>query len=621
MTHKNFRLMFTIYFITFGIIIALFGSLIGYQMQTVNIKEDINVKSEEAYIVKKFNIIKPSIERLDSIVNSLANNRALYDFIKSKTDESTKDVENIFYAIASSDSLIMQARYIDENGKEEVRVDRLNKQDAPFIVPASKLQDKSNRDYFQKASKIKTQKVWHSKLDLNVEHGKIEVPYRPTIRAAVPIYADKKFRGIVIVNMLTEQLLKNFRNSNVFNVYLIDKDGKFILNPDNKYSWNKYTGVQRNLSDDFPHGASQILEGKSKGKDFFAFHMNDVLQNEDNAILILKPKKDYEEQLFSSNLKTTALILILSILISIPLAMYASFTPSKLQKALVAANVELKRFSDIIDKHVITVTTKTNSIITSVSSAFTEISGYKKKELIGEKMNIVRHPDTKKEIFTDLWNTIASGKIWHGELKNKNKNGGEYWIEQDIVPIKDEKENIVSFMSISNDITAKKEIEKLSITDQLTGVYNRRKFDDSLEDEVQRATRYSQELSLIMIDMDHFKDVNDTYGHQVGDDVLIVTAKLINEHVRNIDIVGRYGGEEFVIICPNIGLEQAEKVAEKLRTGVQKYNFDEVGHKTISLGVAEFVEGDTPDSLVKKADTALYKAKNEGRNRVVKYEV
>lgn len=621
MTHKNFRLMFTIYFIAFGIIIALFGSLIGYKMQTVNIKEDINVKSEEAYIVKKFNIIKPSIERLDSIVNSLAKNRALYDFIKNKTEDSVKDINNVFYAVASSDSLIMQVRYIDENGKEKVRVDRLNKQDAPFIVPASKLQDKSNRDYFQKVSKIKTQKVWHSRLDLNVEHGKIEVPLRPTIRAAVPIYINKKFHGIVIVNMLTENLLKNFRNSNIFNVYLIDKDGKFILNPDNQYSWNKYTGVQRNLSEDFPHDASQILEGKLKGKNFFAFHINDVLQNEDNAILVLQPKKHYQEQLFSSNLKTTALILILSIMISIPLAMYASFAPSKLQKALVAANVELKRFSDIIDKHVITATTKTNTIITSVSSAFVEVSGYKKEELIGEKINIIRHKDTQKEIFKELWKTISSGKVWHGEIKNKRKNDGDYWLEEDIIPIKDEEENIVSYMAVSKDITAKKELEKLSITDQLTGVYNRRKFDDSLADEVQRATRYSQELSLIMIDMDHFKDVNDTYGHQVGDDVLIATAKLINEHVRNVDIVGRYGGEEFVVICPNIGLEQAEKVAEKLRAEVQKHNFDAVGNKTISLGVAEFVEGDTTDSLVKKADTALYKAKNEGRNRVVKYEV
>lgn len=363
------------------------------------------------------------------------------------------------------------------------------------------------------------------------------------------------------------------------------------------------------------------MEGQLRGEEFFAFPISDVLENEDNAVLVLKPKKDYEEQLFSSNLKTTIIILILSVLISIPLAMYASFTPSKLQKALVSANIELKRVSDIIDKHVITATTKTNSIITSVSSAFLNVSGYKKEELIGEKINVIRHPDTKKEVFADFWKTISSGKIWHGEMKNRTKSGNEYWVEQDVVPIKDENEKITSYMYISRDISAKKEIEKLSITDQLTSVFNRRKLDESLDEEVQRASRYSQELSLIMIDMDYFKDVNDTYGHQVGDDVLIVTAKLISEHVRNVDIVGRYGGEEFVVICPNIDIEQAEVVAEKLRTEIQKHNFEKVGTKTISLGVAEFVEGDTPDDLVKKADTALYKAKEEGRNRVVRYEV
>lgn len=620
MSHKNFRLMFTIYFITFGLVIALFGSFIGYQMQTVNIKENIDAKSQESFIVKKFNIIKPSIDRLDSIVRSLANNQALYAFIKENTDENTKNIQNVFFAITSSDKLIMQARYIDEKGQERVRIDRKNKEDAPFIVSGSELQDKSHRDYFIDTSSLKTQQIWHSKLDLNIEHGKIEVPFRPTIRAAVPIYVNNKFRGIVIVNMLTEELIRNFKNSNIFDVYLIDKEGNFIIHPNDRYSWNKYTGVNRKLSDDFPHSASNILAGKSKGEDFFAFNINDILHNEDDAVLILKPKKDYEQQLFSSNLKTTVIILILSILISIPLAMYASFTPSKLQKALLNANTELKRFADIIDKQVITATTKTNSIITSVSSAFVEISGFKKEELIGEKMNIVRHEDTPKEFFKDLWKTVSSGKIWHGELKNRTKNGGEYWIEQDVVPIKDENGEIVSFMSINRDITAKKELERVSITDQLTGVYNRRKLDESLGNEVERATRYPQKLSCIMMDIDHFKDVNDTYGHQVGDDVLVKTAKLISEHTRSVDIVGRYGGEEFVVICPDTDIEEACVVAEKLREEIEKFDFDVVGHKTMSLGVAGFVSGETPDDLVKKADSALYKAKNEGRNRVVRYE-
>ena len=620
MTNKNFRLMFTIYFITFGVVIALFGSLIGYQMQTINIKDNFDIKSQESYIVKKFNVIQPSIERLDTTVTALAQNSLLYEFITNPTQESKKDIQHIFHVIANSNNLIMQARYINAKGKEVVRVDRVNKQDAPFIVEDAALQDKSNRDYFQIVSKLKTQKVWHSKLDLNIEHGKIEVPYRPTMRAAVPIYIDDTFQGIVIVNMLMENLLKNFKNSNIFDIFLIDKDGNFILHTNNKYSWNKYTGTQRKLSTDFPYDASEILAGASKGKDFFAFNVNDILDNEDNAVMILKPKKDYEEQLFASNIKTTALILILSILISIPLAIYASFTPSKLQKALIVANDELKRFAEIIDKHVITATTKTNSIITSVSSAFVSISGYKKEELIGEKMNIIRHPDTQKNVFVELWNTVSNGEIWHGELKNRSKDGGAYWVEEDIVPIKDKNDTIVSYMAISNDITAQKELEKISITDKLTGMYNRRKFDECLNEEVDRARRYAQNLSLIIIDIDHFKSVNDTYGHQTGDDVLATTAHIITEHIRKIDIAGRYGGEEFVVICPNTDLEQAALVAEKLRAMVAKHTFNVVGQKTISLGVAEFSVEDNPEDLIKKADSALYKAKNEGRNRVIKFE-
>ena len=333
--------------------------------------------------------------------------------------------------------------------------------------------------------------------------------------------------------------------------------------------------------------------------------------------MILKPKIAYQSTLFSSNIKTSILIILLSILVSIPLAFFASIAPSKLQKSLLLANQELRKFADIIDNYVITATTKTNSVITSVSTAFAKRYGYSKKELIGQKMNIIRHSETSNNLYSELWETIEAGKNWQGELKNLGKDGNTYYLEQNILPMKDENNRIISYMAIGNDITAKKEVERLSEIDKLTGIYNRRKLDEYMESELNRAKRYHQPLSFMILDIDHFKNINDTYGHPVGDSTLQTLAKILTDNLRKSDILGRYGGEEFLIICPETDNNQTALLAEKLRACVENTLFDDIKNMTISIGVAEFKGENTVKELLSRADRALYQAKHNGRNCVV----
>jgi diguanylate cyclase (GGDEF)-like protein len=159
-------------------------------------------------------------------------------------------------------------------------------------------------------------------------------------------------------------------------------------------------------------------------------------------------------------------------------------------------------------------------------------------------------------------------------------------------------------------------LHRLSITDRLTGLFNRLKLDQSFKDEVERHRRYQQPFSIIMFDVDHFKNVNDTYGHQVGDQVLVDLAEILLCNVRRVDIPGRWGGEEFLILCPNTSRAGAAALAEKLRTQISSHDFPIVGHKTTSFGVAELTDQDDISSLTKRADEALYRAKATGRNRV-----
>lgn len=161
-----------------------------------------------------------------------------------------------------------------------------------------------------------------------------------------------------------------------------------------------------------------------------------------------------------------------------------------------------------------------------------------------------------------------------------------------------------------------RELARLSVTDQLTGLFNRLRLDEALEHELQRSLRTGLPFSIILLDLDHFKAVNDTHGHQVGDRVLVEIAQLLQANTREIDVVGRWGGEEFMVVCPHTDQEGAALLAEKLCQTIGGHAFP-VGQKTASFGVSSYQSGDLAKDLVARADAALYQAKQAGRNRVV----
>ena len=160
------------------------------------------------------------------------------------------------------------------------------------------------------------------------------------------------------------------------------------------------------------------------------------------------------------------------------------------------------------------------------------------------------------------------------------------------------------------------ELEKLSVTDKLTNLYNRRKIDETLTFEIERAQRNHSSFSLILMDIDKFKDVNDTYGHKTGDYVLQEIARLLVLNVRKIDMLGRWGGEEFLIVDSESHAEKVIEFAEKIRKVIEENNFESIGQITCSFGIAHYIEGDTESSILIRTDKALYKAKESGRNCV-----
>lgn len=161
------------------------------------------------------------------------------------------------------------------------------------------------------------------------------------------------------------------------------------------------------------------------------------------------------------------------------------------------------------------------------------------------------------------------------------------------------------------------ELARIASTDPVTRIFNRKKIDDSLAVELRRAGRYGRQLAVIMVDIDHFKQVNDDHGHLVGDQVLYELAVMVAGRVRKTDIFGRYGGDEFLIICPEIGVEQAAALGDAIRVRVSEHPFGDGVPLTTSIGVAQFVPGDTRETLIARVDAAMYAAKRQGRSRVV----
>jgi len=159
---------------------------------------------------------------------------------------------------------------------------------------------------------------------------------------------------------------------------------------------------------------------------------------------------------------------------------------------------------------------------------------------------------------------------------------------------------------------------EIATIDGLTGIYNRMQFNHYLELEIDRSNRYDGQFSIISMDIDHFKRINDQFGHQTGDKVLIDFCKLVTDRNRSSDIFARYGGEEFIILVQNASLENTRNHAERLCSEISQHLFDQVGQVTCSFGVTEFRnKDDSSTSLLNRADIALYKAKENGRNQVV----
>jgi diguanylate cyclase (GGDEF)-like protein/PAS domain S-box-containing protein len=315
-----------------------------------------------------------------------------------------------------------------------------------------------------------------------------------------------------------------------------------------------------------------------------------------------------------------------------------------LEEQLRSQNLKMLQLTQAIDQSPVSVIiTDLNGDVVYVNPYFHEHTGYEYDEIIGENPRILKSGKMASQEYKELWDMIKEGKTWRGEFLNKKKNGELYWELAIISSVKDEDGKILNYIAVKNDITKRKQIEldlqkankeleakvetimelqkqlkEQAIRDPLSNLHNRRFLLERIDNDFEIALRNDQSLSIVMIDVDNFKNINDTYSHLAGDAVIIALAELLRKGIRRTDLICRYGGDEFLLVLFDCDAARALEVIENVHKMFcsNPIIYENTRIKvSLSAGISSFPsDGNTFEDVSARADDALYSSKNNGRN-------
>ncbi|EDZ62686.1 sensor domain-containing diguanylate cyclase [Sulfurimonas gotlandica] len=617
----KFKLFFA--FIGYGLILVLLTQLAVFKIEEISLKSASIKKASETFqdrneIFKSY--IKDTNLKLSSIISS--------DIFRSylKDTKNIKLANSLFLDIASTSDNIMQLRYIDNTGMEIIRIDREEFSSETYLIEKEKLQNKSSRYYFKDISDTDQNVFWYSKLDLNIEQGKIEIPIKPVLRIGTPVFHNSKQAGILIINIFMKNFLYELVNTPLYDIFLFDNDGDILVDSTHSHCWNKYIEEDKTIYSHFAEEAKHIIYNTEYfGQNLYSNKIS--LNNGENLHMVIKPKTDYIQKEISEHLNQLIWIMIGIVLISFPISYFFSKTPIRLKEQADEQKKDqdvLLSLFDLSDAVLFKWNNDENWSVDSVSLSVDKLLGHTQNDFGTGTITYIGciHHDDKKQVIQEVTKAIEN-KVYffkHKPYRVVTKDGDIKWILDSTVIVRNANNEIINFVGYLTDISALKnselKLQKLSRTDQLTKVSNRMHIDDVLQSQYYRFYRDNELTSIILLDIDFFKSVNDDYGHIVGDSVIIEFAKILQSSIRKGDILGRWGGEEFLIILPHTNLDQAMQLANKLQKIIFQNNFSTVKHKTASFGVSTFERGMSVETLIDSADKALYLSKENGRNCV-----
>lgn len=499
-------------------------------------------------------------EVIQSITNDLAYLAAQQEFIELISQDNVpahieKHILSNWLTFSQIRGLYDQIRWLDESGQERKRVNYNNQN--PFRVPDDKLQNKGKRYYFTDTHKLNRGEFFISPMDLNIENDSIENPLKPMIRVGTPVYSsDGKKKGILLLNYFAEKLIQEYiqhMDNSSSNAWLVNREGYWLKGPSAELEWGFMYQNSQASMPTLYPEAWEKIMTSSQGQFI-----------DDNGLWTFSTIYPLVE-----GQKTST-------------GSHETFAASR-------SNMKSNQYF-----------WKAILLLPNVIYR----SAYKKTGIPIAIITTV----LLTVIYFGCW---LLGRAWMREKK----------AEEELVLLNRVLEDTVKERT-QQLLLAKEEAEDLAQTDELTGMNNRRSFFRQGRSISEQAIRYGLQYTVMMLDIDWFKRVNDTYGHSTGDIALKQVARIIMESIRAPDISGRIGGEEFAIILPQTSSQKALEIAERLRKSIKTIAIPLVDGGqltlTISIGIGQYsVESPSLKEVLNLADKALYKAKEQGRNRVV----
>lgn len=529
MSITEVRKLFLARFFMTGILtgIFLFGSIsYFFHFQASYTFEKIK-HQEQVYLDVYKNIIKTQFNRIEEDLRWLSEQNELQDWLQTHAPSYHHAMAKEYLLLSQTRKTYDQIRFLDVSGKETVRINYNS--GVPSIVAESNLQDKQLRYYFKETWSLDQYDIFTSPLDLNIEHGQVESPFKPMIRFGTPVFdREGHKRGVIIINYLADNLLQALEEASLqseANLMLLNPLGFWLLSPVANDEWGFMLPDRKERR--FPKSYSQ--EWKNI----------DLMQ--DGQLRSL-------HGLFS----------------------FSTIYP----------------FSSRIQS----------------SSGTQDVSSQSEEEISGSNnyWKIVSHVPT--ELLDAQPESLRYSRIGIGLL-------AAFFVIM---------LSIVVALSAVRRKTYQRNLKKLALQDTLTGIANRKAFQDRLEYVFQRAYRYQEKIGVMILDLDNFKTINDTYGHDIGDEVLREVATRFEACLRLPDIVARLGGDEFSIIMSQIDLENgmdivAARILDKMSYPILLNNCNLI--VSVSIGGSHFpATANNLTELLKQADIAMYDAKKEGKN-------
>ncbi|MFA7084294.1 MAG: PAS domain S-box protein, partial [Arcobacteraceae bacterium] len=457
----SFYLKIFLAFVLFSLILFIVFTLMFKSVY----EKDFRKKETDAIsqsFQNKQNLFDAYARNIKTQLNALSQNEVFERYIKNKENEN--EVIELFRFLLISNEDIAQIKFLSLSGNEIIRLNHTQRDIE--IVPKIELQNRIIQDYCKNVRALKVGEAWHSDFEVNKEKGEISRPLYFIMR-----FVLKTPNGFLSIIVNADYILEQIHNIYYKNSFILDQKGNYIVHENSQYNWSKYTTGNQSIHKLYGNDAENILEyNELNNQEFMSKRL--YINPQEYIILLTQFDKNRYKEYFEVFKEYFLVLIIVGFVIAVILALLFTQPINKLNQKTeednkyldltIKKNIEeLSESLNIIDKHVMSVHMDKEGIILEGSTAFCDFTGFSKAELLGHHHKMLMHPDMAEKEYKELWQKMQEGKPIFSELKGIKKDGGFYWIASNIEPILDEKQNILGFNAIRNNITDKKLIENL----------------------------------------------------------------------------------------------------------------------------------------------------------------